>query len=475
MQIDFKKILDKYHCNPALIWPESRLTYAEYFGKIEQVEQLLETMGIAKSNRIAINSPIHHHFPILFFALLKREAIVVPLSLKYPFRKIDELTQEIKCDQMIEVNQQDKKLSQLNIRILSSEKLISGSEKRMIKNSNTTLSLEQDATIIFTSGSLGKPKAILHSLGNHFYSALGSNMNIKLTPEDRWLICLPFYHIAGIAILFRTLIGGAASVIAAADNDVSKQIQDMKITHVSVVPTQLRRLLSNENAAETFKSLKAILVGGERVPPDLIRRALDMGLPVRTSYGSTEMCSQITTTTAGGLKQNLISSGKLLPERELKIEAGEKILVSGKTLCQGIVSASGIEEVRDQNGWYNTGDLGYLDQNSNLIIKGRQDNMFISGGENIYPEEIETEILNIDYITNVCVIDIVDQEFGARPAAFLKTEDENFLDLANLNSYLETRLPRYKIPVKYFRWPDEIDVMKPDRNRLKKIITGIKP
>jgi O-succinylbenzoic acid--CoA ligase len=148
-------------------------------------------------------------------------------------------------------------------------------------------------------------------------------------------------------------------------------------------------------------------------------------------------------------------------------------LVGGNTLGLGYVSGDDIISFVDANGWYHTGDLGHFDDMDNIIVTGRRDNMFISGGENIHPEEIERHLNYYDHIIDVCVIDIPDAEFGARPIAFIKMEGSWQINESDLKNYLKDKIPGFKIPVRFFVWPKEVFSLKPDRKSLRKLANKI--
>jgi len=468
--LNFSSIENEYGHYPALIWPDATFTYTQYIGEINRLARILIQRGIDRKSRVALLSDISHQFPLLFFALLKTGAVIVPLDTRSPEKQLQGLIKKVKCDCLITVNQSVLISKDLDIPVITAKDLFKNNQQIQSKNILPSLSLKQEATILFTSGSSGKPKGVLHTLGNHYYSAKGSNCNISLAPGDRWLISLPFYHVAGVAICFRALLAGAACVIADNNEPLEKQIGRYKITHCSLVPTQLQRMLDNKVHQKNWRLLKAVLLGGSRWSPVLVKRALHMGLPLYTSYGSTEMCSQITTTTASDeLRRNPNSSGKLLPYRELKIDQNGEILVNGRTLCKGYIEEKNISRHKEKDHWYRTGDCGHLDSYGSLTITGRLDNRFISGGENIYPEEIEQQLETLDDVLESCVVDIPDDAFGARPVAFLKLRDSGKFEESHFKSYLENKIQKYKIPDKFYLWPEELNQLKPDRKKLRQI------
>jgi O-succinylbenzoic acid--CoA ligase len=242
--------------------------------------------------------------------------------------------------------------------------------------------LGRPATVVFTSGSTGTPKAALHTFGNHYFSAVGSNANIALAPGDRWLHSLPLYHVGGLSILFRCLISGAAIALPEPDAPLGRSISGLRATHVSLVSTQLLRLLREDAALE---GLRAVLMGGGPMPEDLVDQALARGLPVHTSYGLTEMASQVTTTAPGAAPEELRTAGRVLPHREVSVSGEGEILVRGETLFAGYVEGEKTRRPSGTGSWFRTGDLGRLDGAGRLRVLGRRDNLFISGGENVRP------------------------------------------------------------------------------------------
>lgn len=309
------------------------------------------------------------------------------------------------------------------------------------------------ATVLLTSGSSGTPKAVAHRLAAHLASAAGSNANIPFSPGHRWRRSLSMSHIGGLAMLFRALTGGGALVL----DDVTPA------THLSLVSVQLRRLLHQP----TLPDLAALLVGGGPIPPDLITEALARGLPVHTTYGMTELGSQVTTTPPSATAAQLATAGRILPGREVKIADSGEILIRGKTLLSGYLTADGLRSGVDAAGWYHTGDVGRLEDGW-LIPTGRLDQMFISGGENIHPETIERALGGL--VAGCVVVPVPDAEWGARPVAIIAGD----FDAAGLRAALRERLPRFAVPDAFLPWPPEAPgtTAKPPRTWLRRWAAG---
>jgi o-succinylbenzoate---CoA ligase len=397
-------------------------------------------------SRVALYLPKDERYVALVLALIRAGHIACPVSDRLPPQGVARLLGKAACSALISEDQELLQTAGAGLRRPEPETLLRGGEQRA---EPADIPQERPATIIFTSGSTGVPKAAIHTFGNHYYSALGSNANIALRPGDRWLHSLPLYHVGGLSILFRCLLAGATIALPQPGNPLSEAIASFGATHVSLVSTQLSRLLRE---GTDLGGLKAVLLGGGPIPPPLVDEALARGLPVHTSYGLTEMASQVTTTPPGASLEELRTAGRVLPNREVSISEGEEILVRGATLFAGYVEAEELDRPLDEGGWFHTRDLGTLDENGYLRVRGRIDNLFVSGGENVQPEEIEEALCRLEGVDEAVVVPVPDEEFGARPAAFVRMSAGEPGDLARK---VEPDLPRFKIPISFHLWPEE--------------------
>ncbi|MEM7313959.1 MAG: AMP-binding protein [Planctomycetota bacterium] len=324
------------------------------------------------------------------------------------------------------------------------------------KDISTALKEESPATLIFSSGSTGPPKAVVHSMAAHVANAVGSAENIPFNAGDRWCWSLPLCHISGLSILVRCAVAGATVVgIENGQRLDGELLNRLRVSHLSLVATQLQRLLADHSFPSPY--LRTILLGGSSVDPNLVVDARQKGIDVRTTYGLTEMASQVTTSDSQGAAN---ASGRVLNRRQLKLTAAGEILVRGETLCLGYLRSGNIESVVDEQGWFHTSDLGEFDNDGELVVKGRIDNMFISGGENVHPENIERAMVSLFGLEQVLVVPKSDTEFGARPVAFVQgTLPTDWKDKLSL------LLPRYEIPIEVLPWPDKTGgAIKPSRS-----------
>lgn len=326
--------------------------------------------------------------------------------------------------------------------------------------SNTQWRPDQEATIMFSSGSTGRAKAIIHTIGNHYYSAVQSNHHIPLNTDDKWLLSLPLYHVGGISILWRCFLAGATVMIDDSSKDLAHIIDKYQISHISLVPTQLHRLM---NKLPASSSLKAILIGGGPISSTLIEQSVNHKLPVYISYGLTEMSSQVATSPRINIP-NDVNKVRALKHSQIKVKAGE-IYVKGKTRFKGYLTNGAFQQPFDSDGWFATGDIGILDADQNLNIKGRKDNMFISGGENIYPEEIEQVLLNDQRISEAYIIPVNNAEFGERPVGFIRGK----IAREDLKNICASQLERFKVPIELYKIP-ETDTFKISRYTLRSML-----
>ncbi len=444
---------------------DNSITYRHFESQVHNLSANLMAGGIRKNQRVAILAENAPEGIALFWALWQIGAIAAPLNVRFPQKQLQALLQNCGCRHLI-LAKSFEHLRFSGISTFPLEKLFlenddvaRGDEVKIRKN---FIPFDQSATIIFTSGSTGEPAAALHRFGNHYFSALGSNQNISFGPGDRWLLALPLYHVGGLAILFRAYLSGGTVVLPDKHTSLSKTIEQTGVTHVSLVATQFYRLLKEPEGQRALSKLKAILLGGSAIPGSLIDAAIALKLPIYTSYGSTEMASQITTTPPDASAETLRTSGQLLPFRELKIAPDGEILVRGKTLFAGYWQDGQLRRRRDAGGWFATGDLGRLDADGYLQVLGRKDNQFISGGENIQPEEIEKILNRHPDVVQSMVVPVQNDEFGMRPAAFVEMKNGCILNGEQLRTYLAGRLASYKIPRFFLNWPD-----KPLQNNIK--------
>jgi O-succinylbenzoic acid--CoA ligase len=448
----------------AIIGPGGTITYDELDGRVSAAASHLREFE--PGSRVALYLPKDERYVTLMLAVIRAGHVACPTSDRLPPKGVAQLVERASCDAVISDDDDVLRTAGAGLHRSKPEPLLDGDGRR---DQPEYVPLDRPATVVFTSGSTGTPKGALHTFGNHYSNALGSNANITLRPEDRWLHSLPLYHVGGISILFRCLLAGAKIALPEHGAAIGESIARLGATHVSLVSTQLLRLLREDI---DLGGLKAVLMGGGPVPVSLIDEAVSRHLPIHTSYGLTEMASQVTTTPPGASRGELLTAGRVLAEREVSISEKGEILVRGATLFAGYVEDENLDLPLDANGLFHTGDLGELDESGYLRVLGRKDNRFFSGGENIQPEEIEEALSLLPGVEAAVVVPVDDAEFGQRPVAFVRTEKEGTMDFA---PELEKVLPRFKVPASFHPWPAESGGMKVNRAHFRELARHLNP
>lgn len=450
----------------AIIAGDETVTCHDLHFRVERASARIRSHSVAAGDRVAVVVEPSLPCVIAMLAVLRLGAVICALNPRQPALVLVDQARQLQSKLLIT---NDLKLHSNSVPTVTLVDLEAEPGLGQTKLPAEAWPLDRWSTVIYTSGSSDIPKAAVHTWGNHYYSALGSAENIPFRPGDRWLLSLPLYHVGGLAILFRAILGGGCVVIPEHRDEIVATIIERDVTHVSLVATQLNWLFRQPDLlAATRKSLKAVLLGGGPIPDGLVREAGRLGLPVHTSYGMTEMSSQITTTPPGALPDKLGSSGKILPHRELRIEGGARILVRGKVLFAGYLEADGIRRPVDREGWFDTGDLGNLDEDNWLWVSGRKDNLLISGGENIQTEEIERAIKTLPGVEEAIVVSVPDPEYGQRPVAFVHMAERKHFDAEEFKSLLRVMLPKFKVPeeIWYLADPPSKESLKVNRRAL---------
>ena len=428
--LDLTALGERYGSSPALQWHGLTVSYRAYARRAARTAAALAGAGVRPNQRVALPAELDPPtWAATLFAILATGAVAVLLPARAAARERERLLAQTGA-----IEWQGA---------LAQGALAPG-----------RIAIHRPATVVFTSGSSGAAKAVVHSTANHLYNAAGSAANIPLGPDDAWLVALPLSHVAGLSILFRTLSAGACALFAEggafrdADDPAARLLP--AATHVSLVQTQLRRLLQIPRWQALTGRLRAALIGGSALSAPLLRQARDQELPVCASYGCTEMASQVATTRPRDPEETF-TAAEVLPHRKVSIAADGELLLGGRTLCLGYLDQEHVRPATGDGGWFASGDLGRLD-NGKLSVTGRRDARFISGGENIQPEEVEQALLEHTAVLAAVCVAVPDPEFGSRPAAFLAVESGT-LPPPDIAAHLDARLARFKHPVRYFALP----------------------
>lgn len=316
--------------------------------------------------------------------------------------------------------------------------------------------LQDVQAIVFTSGSTGAPKGVELTFANHFFGAVASAFRLGTQPDDAWLCCLPLYHVGGLAIVMRScLYGTAVALHERFDLDaVNRALDSQPITLISLVPTMLKRLL--DTRASFPSSLRLVLIGGAAADEALLAECARRDVPVAPTYGLTEAASQVATMTPRGAARKPGCVGKPLMFTQVRIadergatmpphQVGE-IVVRGPTVMRGYIRNAEATEKALRSGELYTADLGYMDDDGDLWLVQRRSDMIVTGGENVYPAEVERVLRQHPAVGEVAVIGLSDVVWGQRVAAAVVLKPEQQMSVAELDAYARTMLAGYKLP-----------------------------
>ena len=283
------------------------------------------------------------------------------------------------------------------------------------------------AVLMHTSGTTGEPREVPLTYANWLASALGSAVALGLSLEERWLCPMPLAHVGGLSILIRSAIYGT-SVVVHERFDTTAVLAalsdpDEAITLVSLVPTMLARLL--DAGLREPPALRWALLGGGPIPPALLERAADAGVPVAPTYGMTEACSQIAT------------NGWPLPGVELRVADDGEVLVRGPNLSAAALG---------RDGWLHTGDLGRLSRAGRLSIVGRKSDTIVTGGENVAPAEVEAILLGHPAVVDAGVFARPDGDWGEAVVAAVVLRPGSRAQAGELRAFCAARLASFKVP-----------------------------
>ena len=418
---------------PALISPEATLSYRELERRAWRLAAKLRAIGIGHGSRVAMLHANHPLYVELIHALVLLEATLVPLNTRLTADELGGLLDHVRPDLLIHAPEfaatlAELGVAQLPLRTLETPRIVALPEKPAPLRAPRP---ELEQAILFTSGTTGRAKGVRLTLANHAASARGSARRLATTSEDRWLACVPLYHIAGLAIVLRCALDGMCLVLHPRFDAarVAETLQRQAVTAVSLVPTMLEALLERAAGSELPGALRFVLLGGGPIPATLIQRALKAGIPLAPTYGLTEAASQVTTLAPHELAEHAGTVGRPLAGVDVRVvdasgrpqrpDRPGEIQVRGAQVMSGYLDrpAASAEALRD--GWLNTGDYGALDAQGYLTLLDRRGDLIVSGGENVYPAEVEGVLCGHPGVADAAVVGRPDPRWGHVVHAFI--------------------------------------------------------
>ena len=446
-------------------------TFARLDAEASRLARRLATLHVSEGSRVALLAANSLHFVTLVHALTRLGAVLVPLNTRLTVDELRWQSQDAHVTLLLSdaehvaiATQIGERLPQIGqatftpVEAYSSIPGISNLVETEV-SLRTLIDLQATQAIMYTSGTTGTPKGAIITYGMQWWNAVGSALNLGHQPDDCWLACLPFFHIGGLSILMRSVIY-QISVIVQQKFDaetVNAAIQRQGVTIISVVTVMLQRMLAALDVQKVGypETLRCVLLGGGPAPRPLLEACAAKHIPVVQTYGMTETCSQAVTLSPADALRKLGSAGRPLPSVQLRIvhdgreaqadEAGE-IHLKGPTITSGYADRPEATARAIRDGWLATGDIGYLDAEGYLFVLDRRSDLIISGGENVYPAEIEAVLLSHPDVSEAGVCGQPDAQWGQVPIAFVHLNDGITTSTHDLLAYTSQRLARYKQP-----------------------------
>jgi acyl-CoA synthetase (AMP-forming)/AMP-acid ligase II len=453
-----------------------RFTYAELDALADRVAHVLTERGLVKGDRVAVLLPNCHQFVEIFYGAARAGLVVVPLNWRLVADELAFMLRDSGATALVAAAEFDAVVAELHdrtgddatpvrewLRVGSDGPSWSHDHDALVDAaSDDPITVEADGDdplfIMYTSGTTGLPKGALHTHDSVEWAVLTVLATADVRFLDRYLICLPLFHVGALNPLNDTIYRGG-TVILMRQFDPARIWTIFRDEHVTVtlaVPAMLNFMLQTYRPdVHQPLQLRWIMSGAAPVPPSLIEEYARLGLEIHQVYGLTETCGPACLISPDEALTRIGSTGKPFFHTEVRIvddngvdvgadEPGE-VLVRGRHVMAGYWNRPEDTAAAIRDGWLHTGDIAVRDADGFVFIRDRIKDMIISGGENIYPAEIEDVLLAHPRIADVAVIGMASAKWGESPLAVVVAADED-LDERTVLEHCEGKLARFKVP-----------------------------
>ena len=445
---------------PAIESDERAWTFAELADRARRGAEYVLGHAQPGPAPIALLLPGYAQFVAWFIAVALAGRVVLPLNTRLTAGELAQQLSDARVTTMI-CDPDDARADELAA-LVPGLRALTAPELATLPSSPGDLPGEGVAAdaalaVLFTSGTSGRAKGACLSWAAFEASAVAAAERLGPAVNWRWLACMPLFHVGGLSIVVRSLLfGGPIRLHSRFDAAaVSGALDAGDIAGVSLVPTMLSRLLDFRAGLTVPPGLEVLLLGGAAAAPALVQRALAAGYPVCLTYGLTEATSQVATARPPARGSSGPSPMLALQGTDIRIvvadriaaagEAGE-ILVRGPTVMLGYLNDPAATSRALRNGWLHTGDVGYLDADGGLHVLDRRDDLVVSGGENVYPAEVEAVLLEHPSVSEAGVTGVADVDLGARVVAWVVPSAGSAIDIAALAAHCRQKLAGFKQP-----------------------------
>ncbi|MBI5248688.1 MAG: long-chain fatty acid--CoA ligase [Desulfomonile tiedjei] len=457
-----------------------RYTFKEVNSRVNGFASYLKRQNVAPGERLAILCKNNEHLATAIYAAGKIGAIAVVLNWRLQGPELNYILNNCGASILLYDNEFQEAVAQLRASIPvrsyirwggdgadpEFESALSGqpsSEPELVGGG------DDPAIIMYTSGTTGKPKGAVLTHNNLLWSTFGLSHTLDWNYRDRFLLVAPLFHIGGLAPLVTNVHKGVTTVFMPNFEPVAAwaTIAEERITTMMSVPLMLQAMLMVAKAKQVnADSLRWFMCGASAVPESLIRAYLALGIKVQQVYGITEFSGGVTFWLQNMPLEKCNTQGKPIFYAQLKVadpETGRELPIGevGEILCKGPVVFKGYWDNPEAtkgsliDGWYRSGDLGKVDEDGYFRVVDRLKDMIISGGENIYPAELEAVIMTHPFVAEAAVVGLPDPKWGEIPVAFVVKKAESQIDANEIVSLCKEKLASYKC-VKDVRFIDAL-------------------
>ena len=459
----------------AVVDGEKRLNYLQLNRRVNRLASALHAAGLRLGDRVSILSYNCLEFVEVIMAAAKLGLILVPLNWRLTptelaFNLNDSGAETLFYDaDLVKLANGVKGTTALKRFIVFGEKPISEDrayESMLSEQSESepetqpVPSLDTPHIIMYTAGTTGKPKGAVLSQGASFWNALNLNVALDFTSNDRNLLVLPMFHIGGIGLFTLPMLYDGGTVVIQRTFDPVKTLALLKEERITLffgVPAIFLALIQHPGFdAGAFKNVRLVMSGGAPLPVNLVRQYHQAGIVLQQGFGMSEAAPSIATLARELALQKAGSIGRALIHLEARIvdddmrvvPAGDvgELVIRGPNLLQSYWNRPEATEAAFSGGWFHTGDLARMDADGELYIVERKKDMFISGGENVYPAEVENAIFEMAQVAEVAVFGIDDDKWGEVGCAVVALKEGQKLTAEQIIDHLNGRLAKYKIP-----------------------------
>jgi O-succinylbenzoic acid--CoA ligase len=445
--------------HPALFAGEQTWSYAELEAWACALAARFACAGVGPGDRVGVLADPGPQTIALIHALMAAGATLVALNTRLVAAELRGLLEDSRPRLVVASEPHVARAREAGAEALSLDELES-LEPQPGFAPQGELDLGADHAILFTSGTTGRPKGVCLTYANQLASARASAARLGVRPDDRWLLCMPTHHIGGLSIPLRCAIGATSVDVQTGfvPERVAARLESAPVRLLTLVPTMLARLFE-VGLARSPAALRVLLLGGGPIPAVLIEKCLARGIPTAPTYGLTEAASQVATLPPADLAEAGDSAGPALPDTHLCIAGADggpvptgaagEILVRGPQVMRGYLDRPEETARALAGGWLHTGDVGTLDVHGRLRVLDRREDLIVSGGENVYPAEVEAALLAHPEVREAAVIARADPTWGQRVHAVVVLAPGAASDAVALDAWLRTRLAGFKRPRSY--------------------------